>query len=78
MSDQLKFIIAELNKEPYNRSYNLISFDSLEPLQLLQVFTDVLTEIDPKVSNLAICLTEQCNSTVTSSMSLFSQIYCTI
>ncbi|KAL4220507.1 Intraflagellar transport protein 81 [Mactra antiquata] len=48
MSEQLKFIVQELNKEPFNKSYNLISFDSLEPLQLLQVLNDVLGHIDPK------------------------------
>lgn len=51
MSDQLKFIVAELNKEPYSRGYNLITFDSLDPLQLLQVLTDVLAEIEPKVGD---------------------------
>jgi len=49
MSEQLKFIVAELNREPFSRSYNLIAFDSLDPLSLLQVLTDVLTEVDPKV-----------------------------
>ncbi|XP_005106145.1 intraflagellar transport protein 81 homolog [Aplysia californica] len=48
MSEQMKFIVQELNKEPFNKSYNLISFDSLEPLQLLQVLNDVLAIIDPK------------------------------
>ena len=50
MSEQLKFIVGELNGEPFNRSYNLIAFDSLDPLSLLQVLTDVLAEIDPKVT----------------------------
>ena len=50
MSEQLKFIISELSKEPFGKTYNLITFDSLEQLQLLQVLTDVLAEIDPKVS----------------------------
>ena len=50
MSEQLKYIIQELNKEPFSKNYNLISFDSLEPLQLLQVLTDILGVIDPKVS----------------------------
>ena len=36
MSDQLKFIVAELNREPYNKNYNLISFDALSGEQLLQ------------------------------------------
>lgn len=44
----MKFIVQELNKEPFSKSYNLISFDSLEPLQLLQVLNDVLAVIDPK------------------------------
>ncbi|XP_052216960.1 intraflagellar transport protein 81 homolog isoform X2 [Dreissena polymorpha] len=48
MSEQLKFIVQELNKEPFNKSFNLISFDSLEPLQLLQVLNDVLGVVDPK------------------------------
>lgn len=36
MSEQLKFIVAELNREPYNKNYNLISFDALSGEQLLQ------------------------------------------
>ena len=50
MSDQIKFIVDNLNKEPFRKNYNLITFDSLEPMQLLQVLNDVLAEIDPKVS----------------------------
>ncbi len=49
MSEQLKYIVAELGTDPYNKSYNLISFDALEPIQLLQILTDVLSEIDSKV-----------------------------
>ena len=49
LSEKMKFIVQELNKDPFNKSYNLISFDSLEPLQLLQVLNDVLSYIDPKV-----------------------------
>ena len=49
MSEQLKYIIQELNKPPFNKTYNLISFDTLETLQLLQILTDVFAEIDPKV-----------------------------
>lgn len=51
MSEQLKYIVQELAKEPFKKSYNLISFDSLGQLQLLQILTDLLTEIDPKVSH---------------------------
>jgi intraflagellar transport protein 81 len=48
MSEQLKYIVGELNREPFSRGYNLITFDSLDPLSLLQVLTDVLADIDPK------------------------------
>ncbi|XP_075034432.1 intraflagellar transport protein 81 homolog [Mixophyes fleayi] len=50
MSDQLKFIVEKLNKEPFKKNFNLITFDSLEPMQLLQVLNDVVAEIDSKHS----------------------------
>ncbi|GFQ89191.1 intraflagellar transport protein 81 homolog [Trichonephila clavata] len=49
MSEQIKFIIQELNKEPYNKKFNLISFDSLRTDNLLQIVNDVLAEVDPKM-----------------------------
>ncbi|XP_053135619.1 intraflagellar transport protein 81 homolog isoform X1 [Hemicordylus capensis] len=48
MSDQLKFIVEKLNKEPFKKNFNLITFDSLESMQLLQLLNDVFGEIDPK------------------------------
>uniref|UniRef100_A0A8D2N6V3 Intraflagellar transport protein 81 homolog n=1 Tax=Zonotrichia albicollis TaxID=44394 RepID=A0A8D2N6V3_ZONAL len=48
MGDQMQVIVEKLNQEPFRKNYNLISFDSLEPLQLLQLLSDVLGEIDPK------------------------------
>ncbi|XP_061200516.1 intraflagellar transport protein 81 homolog [Neopsephotus bourkii] len=48
MSDQIQFIVEKLNQEPFKKNYNLITFDSLGPMQLLQLLTDVLGEIDPK------------------------------
>ncbi|NWS24285.1 IFT81 protein, partial [Polioptila caerulea] len=48
MGDQIQFIVEKLNQEPFRKNHNLISFDSLEPLQLLQLLSDVLGEIDPK------------------------------
>lgn len=53
MSEQLKFIVEQLNREPFKRNFNLITFDSLEPMQLLQILNDVLSEIDPKVRNIS-------------------------
>lgn len=50
-SEQMKLIVQQLGKEPFNKSYNLITFDALEPLQLLQVLNDVLAIVDPKVVN---------------------------
>uniref|UniRef100_A0A8C8E056 Intraflagellar transport 81 homolog n=1 Tax=Oryzias sinensis TaxID=183150 RepID=A0A8C8E056_9TELE len=52
MSEQLKFIVEQLNKEPFKKNFNLVMFDSLEPIQLLQILNDVLAEIDPKVNML--------------------------
>uniref|UniRef100_A0AAQ6IMC3 Intraflagellar transport protein 81 homolog n=1 Tax=Anabas testudineus TaxID=64144 RepID=A0AAQ6IMC3_ANATE len=48
MSEHLKFIVEQLNKDPFKKNFNLITFDSLEPMQLLQILNDVLAEIDPK------------------------------
>ena len=48
MSDQLKYIVAKLQKAPYSKNFNLITFDSLSGEQLLQVLNDVLAEIDSK------------------------------
>ena len=39
MSEQLKFLVEELNKPPYQRNFNLISFDALHGDQLLQVMS---------------------------------------
>uniref|UniRef100_A0A0K2TAW8 Intraflagellar transport protein 81 homolog n=1 Tax=Lepeophtheirus salmonis TaxID=72036 RepID=A0A0K2TAW8_LEPSM len=47
-SDQIKFLVSELNKEPYNKNYNLILFDRLTGEQLLQVLNDVLGEVDSR------------------------------
>lgn len=52
MGEQLKLIIEQLNREPFKKNFNLITFDSLEPTQLLQVLNDVLAEIDSKVFQL--------------------------
>lgn len=49
MSDQIQFIVEKLNQEPFRKNYNLITFDSLGSTQLLQLLSDVLGEIDPKV-----------------------------
>ncbi|NWH72897.1 IFT81 protein, partial [Piaya cayana] len=48
MSDQIQFIVEKLNQEPFRKNFNLITFDSLESVQLLQLLSDVLGEIDPK------------------------------
>ncbi|KAH7952607.1 hypothetical protein HPB51_028233 [Rhipicephalus microplus] len=52
MSEQLKFIVQELNKEPFNKKLNLISFDAFRPDQLLQALNDVFAALDPKLDGL--------------------------
>jgi hypothetical protein len=37
MSEQLKYIVKELNRSPFSKNFNLISFDSLNCDQLIQV-----------------------------------------
>lgn len=38
MSEQLKYIVKELNRSPFAKNFNLISFDSLSCDQLIQVY----------------------------------------
>ena len=47
MTEEIRYIVEKLNRDPYNRKYNVITFDSLDSITLLQVLNDVLTEIDP-------------------------------
>ena len=45
MNQQLRYIVDTLNQPPYNRRFNLVTFDSLDSFSLLQVLNDVLAEI---------------------------------
>eukprot|EP01135_Chromosphaera_perkinsii_P007956 Nk52_evm28s1073 gene=Nk52_evmTU28s1073 len=47
MSEQVKFIIEWLNKDPLEKRLTLISFDELTPLELLQLLNDVFSELSP-------------------------------
>lgn len=48
MVEQLKFIVEQLKRPPFNRKdYNILSFDNLTNNQLLQVLTDVFAVVDP-------------------------------
>jgi intraflagellar transport protein 81 len=49
MNEQVKFIVERLNREPFKRNLNFISFDSISGNNLLQLLNDVFSEIDPKV-----------------------------
>lgn len=48
MNQQLRFIVDSLNQPPYNKRFNLVSFDSLDSFSLLQVLNDVLAEVSPE------------------------------
>ncbi len=48
MNQQLRFIVDSLNQPPYNKRFNLVSFDSLDSFSLLQVLNDVLSEASPE------------------------------
>ncbi|CAF1343758.1 unnamed protein product [Rotaria magnacalcarata] len=48
MVEQLKFIVEQLKRPPFNRNhYNILTFDNLTNNQLLQVLTDVFAVVDP-------------------------------
>lgn len=48
MSQQIRFIVDKLNDPPFSKRFNLVTFDALETLNLLQVLNDVLAEISPE------------------------------
>ncbi|XP_063692806.1 LOW QUALITY PROTEIN: intraflagellar transport protein 81 homolog [Bolinopsis microptera] len=48
MAEQVKSIIDILSKATFKKPFNIISFDNLEPLQLLQVLNDVFAYIDSR------------------------------
>ena len=48
ISDQLRYIVERLNKEPYNKRLTVIMFDQLDSFSLLQVLNDVLAQISPE------------------------------
>nr|XP_002126367.1 intraflagellar transport protein 81 homolog [Ciona intestinalis] len=50
MTEEAKLIVELLNKEPFKKNVNLISFHSYGPEQLLQLLNDVLATIDPSQS----------------------------
>ncbi|KFD48812.1 hypothetical protein M513_10296 [Trichuris suis] len=42
MSEQLKFLVEALRKSPFDRRYTMLTLDSLESAQLIQLLSDVL------------------------------------
>ena len=48
MSQQLRYIVDALNKPPFSKQFNLVTFDSLDSFSLLQLLNDVLAEISPE------------------------------
>lgn len=48
MSETIKYITEKLTSAPFNRNFNFITFDGLEPSLLLQIVSDVLGELDSK------------------------------
>ena len=46
MSQQLRYVVDTLNLPPFSKQFNLVTFDSLDSFNLLQVLNDVLAEIN--------------------------------
>ena len=54
MVEQLKSIVEQLKRPPFNRKdYNILTFDNQTNNQLLQVLTDVFAVIDPLDSSVS-------------------------
>ncbi|KRY28271.1 Glycogen phosphorylase, liver form, partial [Trichinella spiralis] len=47
---EMKFVISELNRPPYNQTLSLVELDALEPLQLLQLLSDTLCLLAKEVN----------------------------
>lgn len=48
--DDLKFVIAELNKEPFNKKLNVISYDNLKGDQRISILFQIFKLIDSSVN----------------------------
>ncbi|EDQ84692.1 uncharacterized protein MONBRDRAFT_30004 [Monosiga brevicollis MX1] len=47
MTDSVAEVVRMLNEPPFEKAFTLIGFDAITPIQLLQVFNDVLASIAP-------------------------------
>ena len=47
--DEIKFIINELNKPPFNKGLNIVSYDTLRGEQRIEILLQVFDEIDSTV-----------------------------
>uniref|UniRef100_A0A8C7U2Z4 IFT81 calponin homology domain-containing protein n=1 Tax=Oncorhynchus mykiss TaxID=8022 RepID=A0A8C7U2Z4_ONCMY len=57
MSKQPTFIVKHLNKDPFKKNVNLITFDSLEPMQLLEILTiDIREEMPDQTAKIMFTL----------------------
>ena len=50
--NEIKFIINELNKQPFNKGLNIVSYDTLRGEQRLEILLQVFEEIDSNVCSI--------------------------
>jgi len=48
--DEIKFVINELNKEPFKKNLNIISYDNLTGNERIKILIQILQCIDEKVN----------------------------
>ena len=48
--EDIKFIISTLNKEPFRKNLNLVTYDNLQGDQRIQILFDIFHVIDETVS----------------------------
>lgn len=49
--NEIKFVINELNKEPFNKGLNVVSYDTLRDEQRIEILLQVFEQIDSNVCN---------------------------
>lgn len=48
--EEIKFVIDELNKEPFKKNLNIISYDNLTGTERIKILFQIFQYIDEKVN----------------------------
>lgn len=51
-TEDIKEIVYRLNQKPFNENYNLVTFDELNPVELLELLNKIFTHLDKSFQNI--------------------------